>query len=52
MAKQILLKFPDFNKDFHIFTDASDFQLGGVITQEDFPIAFYSRKLNDAQKNI
>ena len=51
MARKILLRYPNFEKDFHIFTDASDFQLGSVITQEDFPIAFYSRKLNSAQKN-
>lgn len=51
MARQVLLHFPDFTKPFHVFTDASDYQLGGVITQEDFPVAFYSRKLNSAQRN-
>jgi hypothetical protein len=35
---------------FHFYTDASDLQLGAVITQEEKPIAFFSRKLNSAQK--
>ena len=29
--------------------DASNLQLGAVISQNDKPIAFYSRKLNQAQ---
>ena len=52
MAGKILVHFPDFSKVFHVFTDASDYQLGGVLVQDDFPIAFYSRKLNEAQKII
>ena len=51
IGKETLLTFPDFNKEFHIYTDASDYQLGAVIMQEDKPIAFYSRKMNKAQRN-
>ena len=50
ITKDVLLRFPDFAKPFDIYTDASDHQLGAVITQDNQPIAFYSRKLNDAQK--
>jgi transposase InsO family protein len=46
-----MLVYPDHNKPFHIETDASDFQLGAVIKQTDKPVAFYTRKLNPAQKN-
>ena len=49
MARETLLAFPDFNKPFEIHTDASKLQLGGIISQEGRPIAFYSRKLNPAQ---
>ena len=33
-----------------IETDASDFALGGVLIQEGHPIAYESRKLNDAER--
>jgi len=49
MARTTILQYPDFNKPFHIYTDASAIQLGAVIVQEERPIAFYSRKLNPAQ---
>ena len=49
MARETLLAFPDFSKQFTIHTDASKTQLGSVISQEGKPIAFYSRKLNPAQ---
>ena len=42
-----LLAYPDFIKRFEIHTDTSDHQLGAVISQEDKPIAFYSRKLTE-----
>jgi hypothetical protein len=47
------LCYPDFNKllFFHGYTDASDHQLGAAIMQDIKPIAFYSRKLNTAQKS-
>lgn len=50
ISKETLLAFPDFNKEFHIYTDASDYQLGAVIMQGNKPLAFYSRKLTDTQK--
>ena len=49
ISKETLLSFPDFSKPFVIHTDASHTQLGAVISQNDKPIAFYSRKLNPAQ---
>ena len=51
ITSEVMLSFPDFNKPFEIHTDASDYQLGSVIMQERRPIAFYSRKLNSAQRN-
>ena len=49
IAREVTLAYPDFTKPFQIHTDASHYQLGAVISQEGKPIAFYSRKLNDAQ---
>ena len=34
---------------FEIYTDASTLQLGAVITQENRPIMFFSRKLSGVQ---
>jgi RNase H-like domain found in reverse transcriptase len=50
IACQVLLKYPDFSKPFNIYADASDYQLGAVISQDGWPVAFYSRKLNRAQQ--
>jgi hypothetical protein len=44
------LAYPDFSKVFEIYTDASSKQLGAVITQDNRPIAFFSRKLSPAQR--
>jgi hypothetical protein len=51
IAKDCLLAYPDHNKKFVIETDASDYQLGGRIMQDGKDIAFYTRKLNSAQRN-
>jgi transposase InsO family protein len=50
IAKATLLKFPNMNEPFIIHTDASQLQLGGIISQNNAPISFYSRKLTPAQK--
>ena len=49
MAKETLVTFPDFSKEFEIHTDASNLQLGACISQDRKPVAFYSRKLQPAQ---
>jgi transposase InsO family protein len=50
IARETLLVYPDFKKPFIVHTDASHIQLGAVISQDNKPIAFYSRKLNPAQQ--
>ena len=49
MAGETILAYPNFDKPFHIHTDASAFQVGACISQDGKPIAFYSRKLTPTQ---
>ena len=49
-ACNTLLTYPDSNKKFEIYTNASDIWLGSVIRKEVKPISFYSIKLTKPQK--
>ncbi|KAK3040020.1 hypothetical protein RJ639_027331 [Escallonia herrerae] len=50
MSKDPVLALPDVSKSFEVHTDASDFALGGVLMQECHPVAYESRKLNEAER--
>jgi hypothetical protein len=50
IAKDVVLAYPDYSKVFEIYTNASSKQLGAVITQDNKPIRFFSRKLSDTQR--
>ena len=52
LAEDCMLHYPDHNKPFHIYTVASIYyQMGGIIMQQEHPVAYFSRKLNAAQRN-
>ena len=51
VGQETLLSYPDFKLPFKIHTDASHTQLGAVISQNNKPIALYSRKLQLAQRD-
>ncbi|XP_055386956.1 repetitive organellar protein-like [Condylostylus longicornis] len=42
-----ILRYPNFNYKFTLTTDASDFAIGAVLSQNGHPISFASRTLND-----
>jgi hypothetical protein len=46
----VALAYPDYCKEFKIYTDASSQQMGAVVTQQNRPIALFSRKLTTTQQ--
>jgi len=50
LVKVPVLKLPDFDKDFEIHSDASDFAIGGILVQEGRPVAFESKKLSETEQ--
>ena len=51
IQKETMLAYLKFGETFHVYSDASDTKLGGAIMQHNRLLAFYTRKLNSAQKN-
>ncbi len=51
MTANALAAYPAHNKQFNVYTDASDFQLGACIIQEGIPVAYFSQKLMKSQQN-
>lgn len=45
-----MLKLPNFNKPFKVYTDASDKAIDDVLVLEGHLIAFESQKLKDAEQ--
>lgn len=55
LCSEPLLHYPDFAKQFNITTDASNYAIGGILSQglpgQDPPIAYTSRLLTGAELN-
>ena len=45
ICADLINMYPDYNQPFHIYTDASDFQLGATLIQNGRPLAYFSNKL-------
>lgn len=50
-SSEVMLQYPDYKKDFHLITDASNYALGAVLEQDKKPIIFLSRTLNKAEEH-
>lgn len=46
-----ILRYPDFGKMFTLTTDASNYAIGAVLSQEGHPVCFISRTLNNHERN-
>jgi len=50
LVKVPVLKLLDFDKDFEIHFDASDFTIKGFLVQDGRPMAFESKKLSETKR--
>lgn len=55
LCQDVTLSYPDYNKPFNIYSDASNTAIGAVLSQtfekNERPLYFFSRKLTDAERN-
>eukprot|EP00804_Cyclotella_cryptica_P027540 CCRYP_007486-RA/>CCRYP_007486-RA protein AED:0.48 eAED:0.05 QI:0/0/0/1/1/1/2/0/240 len=48
--KDVVLAYPNYSREFEIYTNASSKQVGSVITQGNRPLGFFSQKLSTTQQ--
>lgn len=51
LASSEVLIYPDFNSEFELTTDASNYAIGAVLSQKNKPITYISRTLNKTEEN-
>ena len=51
LTKHATLAFPDFERSFNLYNDASNRQIGATLVQDGKSLEFYTRKLNSTQLN-
>jgi hypothetical protein len=49
ITEQLVLVLSDFQRTFQVKCDASGFAIGVVLSQEDRPIAYFSKNMNEAK---
>jgi hypothetical protein len=50
LVKASVLKLHDFDKDFEIHSNASNFAIGGVLMQDKRPMAFKNKKFTEIER--
>ena len=50
VSSEPMLRLPDFELPFEVYTDASNKAIDSVLMQEKHPVAYKSRKLNDTEQ--
>lgn len=50
LATKVVLRYPEWDKEFRVSVDASGYALGAVLEQEGRPVAYGSRVLNQAER--
>ncbi|ORD99984.1 POL3 [Hepatospora eriocheir] len=48
--KTMKIYFPDYSKEFDLYTDASDYVIGGILLQENRIVKIFSHKLSHYQR--
>ncbi len=46
-----ILAYPNHKLPFYIHMDASDYQIGAIVVQQKYPVAYWSHKLSEIQQN-
>ena len=51
MIQDALIVYPKCGEPFDVHIDASDYQIGGLVSQYGKPVGYFPRKFNKAQMN-
>jgi len=49
MTEALVMRLPDFSKAFEVTCDILGLAIGSVLSQENYHVAYFSEKLNNAR---